>query len=401
MTISDLRQHAGEDFEAKVVFVPKPVGSPLDDPNLGVEPFDEAQRDFLLGGAIGGDALPVSLHQGGEPLERLQALPSERLLPVVEEPPGPSFPTVVPQLSEGLLEQVSRMETLVGGQQFVEGLSPIQGEILSPRQQGIAMPLDERSVLARQPLVFGTAYLIERLAQMSHHVKLVEQNGSCGGVVRLFRRGCKRLPHVHNRDLDLSTLRWSHPGVEGIQACFRAVRPSKPDGASAEQVTHHDSVGMPLADRYLIDPDDPRPRRASAPQLLLHVLLVQGFDGVPIQPQLAGNGFDTGRATPSSHIEGKSFGVERVVGEEGQRFPFHLLAHSAQDPSDRHLQVHSRVAAGEIADEAPLLVVEGPVGSATDPAHCFFPRRSSRRIRAWESPKTPLTLVAGRNSGNR
>ena len=45
---SDFWQHAREDFEAKVLFVSKSVGSALDHADLVVEPLDEPQRHFVL-----------------------------------------------------------------------------------------------------------------------------------------------------------------------------------------------------------------------------------------------------------------------------------------------------------------------------------------------------------------
>jgi len=46
----------------------------MDDPDLGVEPLDEAQRDPLLGAAVRRDPLPVSLHHRGELLVGFQSL---------------------------------------------------------------------------------------------------------------------------------------------------------------------------------------------------------------------------------------------------------------------------------------------------------------------------------------
>ncbi len=58
------------------------VGSALDDADLVVQAFDEAQGDFIFGFAVGGNAVPVSLDQGGELLIGFQALPLELRAPV-------------------------------------------------------------------------------------------------------------------------------------------------------------------------------------------------------------------------------------------------------------------------------------------------------------------------------
>jgi hypothetical protein len=51
------RQHAGEDLEPQVIFVAQAVGATLDHPDLVVEPFDEAERDLVLGPTVGGNAV--------------------------------------------------------------------------------------------------------------------------------------------------------------------------------------------------------------------------------------------------------------------------------------------------------------------------------------------------------
>ena len=72
---SNLRQHAGQDLQPKVFLVAQAVGATLDDADLVVQSFDEAERDFVLGLAVGGDAVPVPLDHVGEVLVGLQALP--------------------------------------------------------------------------------------------------------------------------------------------------------------------------------------------------------------------------------------------------------------------------------------------------------------------------------------
>jgi hypothetical protein len=50
---------------------------------------------------------------------------------------------VVPQLGEGLLEQVGGVQALVGRPQQLEVLSSVTGEILWMRQQCVLLALDE------------------------------------------------------------------------------------------------------------------------------------------------------------------------------------------------------------------------------------------------------------------
>jgi hypothetical protein len=53
-----------------------------------------------------------------------ETLPFEAGSPIVEEASCPGLALVVPQLTEGLLEEVGRVETLVGGQQDLERALP-------------------------------------------------------------------------------------------------------------------------------------------------------------------------------------------------------------------------------------------------------------------------------------
>src|SRR5208282_817641 len=86
-------------------------------PGNGAGAFDEAERDLVFGFAVGGDAVPVAIDHVGEALVGSEALPFEAGAPVVEEAPRPALAPVVPELAEGLLEDVGGVETLVGCQQ--------------------------------------------------------------------------------------------------------------------------------------------------------------------------------------------------------------------------------------------------------------------------------------------
>jgi hypothetical protein len=75
---SEFRQHAGQDLQAQIFFVAQSVGPTLDDADLVVEAFDEAERDLVLRLAVGGDAVPMSIDHLGEFLVGFQALPLSR-----------------------------------------------------------------------------------------------------------------------------------------------------------------------------------------------------------------------------------------------------------------------------------------------------------------------------------
>lgn len=47
-------EYSSEDLQSQVFFVAQPVCLSLDDADLVVEPFDEAERDLVFESAIGG-----------------------------------------------------------------------------------------------------------------------------------------------------------------------------------------------------------------------------------------------------------------------------------------------------------------------------------------------------------
>src|SRR5262249_15822367 len=103
------------------------VGASLEGADFVVEAFNEAKRDFVFWPAVGGDAVPVALDHIGEALAGSEALPFEAGSPVFEEAARPSFAPVVPELAEGLLEDIGGVETFVGGQQNLEGAFTLPG----------------------------------------------------------------------------------------------------------------------------------------------------------------------------------------------------------------------------------------------------------------------------------
>jgi len=274
-------------------------------------------------------------------------------------------------LLERLLEQIGRLKPLVGGEQLLQRLAPRKGDVLPPGEQRVPLSLDERFVLPREPAVFGSAHLVERLSEVPNDVELLEQDRRLGGV--LLRGLQEGLPHVHRSDLDPLALLRSQPLAEGIHGSFRAVWATEPDGPLPDQVAGHDPVGMPLADRHFVDPDDLRPRGASSPELLPHVLLLQLLDRVPVHAHVLGNVPDAGAAASPADVVGEPLRVEGIVVEKRKRLPLRLPAPFAKDPSNRDLQVHPRVAAGEILDETDLVVVEGPVNRPAGSAQSFSP----------------------------
>ena len=102
--------------------------------------------------------------------------------PVLEEAPRPGFALVVPELAEGLLEQVGGVEALVRGEEKAERLAPLERQVLAVREQGVLLPLDEATTLAGEAAVLALAHGVECLAEVTQHVELVEEDAGCRGV---------------------------------------------------------------------------------------------------------------------------------------------------------------------------------------------------------------------------
>src|SRR5919198_1346137 len=396
---SPFREHGREDFQPQVLLVAQSVRTALDDADLVVEALDEAKRDLVLGPAISGDPIPMTLDHLSELLVRLEALPLEARLPVVEETPRPAFPLVAPQLAEGFFQQVGGIEPLVGGQQGLQRLPAVRGQILVAGQQDVLLTLDVAPILALQPGVLGLAHLVQGVVQVPHHMEFVEQDGGLGRP--LGADIAEGFPHIHHRQPDAMALPLTQPLVELFHAGLRAILAAKPDRPGPDQIAHHEAIGVSLADRYLVDANCLGSRHTGSLQLGRHVLLVQFLDGVPVQMQLLGDVLNCARPTAPADKPGKPLRVERSFGKEIELLAPHLAATAALQPPNFEFQIDPRVAAGQIPHPPCRAVVPARVRPTTFLADRFFERRTRVMTRAFESPKTPRTPSSGQKPTNR
>lgn len=286
---------------------------------------------------------------------------------------------------------------LLAASRVLSDLRPLQGEILAAGEQRVLLTLDEATVLAGQPGVLRFADLIESLAQVTYDVELVEQDR---GLRRVgFGGVAKRLPHVHQGELDAAALRLAEEGVELAHAGLGAILPAEPDRPLPIEVADHDAVDVTFADRDLVDADALRSGGSRASQLRSHVLLLQFLDRMPVERELLGHVLDRRAAAAPADVIGESLRVKRVVGEPVQPLALHSAARPAIDAPDGKLEVHPRVARRQIANPARMPVVPAVVRASTHSAPCFFERRTSVTMRAFGSPKMPRTLARGRNPG--
>src|SRR5262245_42500425 len=333
----------------------------------------------------------MALDHRGELAEGFQPLPPQGVFPVREEPPRPAGAVVVPELAERLLQQVGRMQPLVGPEQQPQRLPPLGGEVLPAGEEVVPLPLDEPPVLPREAGVLPPPHLVHRLAEVAHDGELVVDDPGLRGVALLERGVAGSLPHVHDGRADLAAFPGAEPGEGRVAARLGAVLAAEPDRPPPLQVADHDAVTVPLADGDLVDADDPRRRAARPAGLLPHVLLVQLLDGMPVEVQLLGDRLDGALPAPPPDVEGEPLGGEGVVRQPVQPCPLHAATPGAVDPAYRDVEIDPPVATGDVADAPRSLVVERTAAAPTDPTACFFRRRRSVMTTAHGSPKTPRT----------
>src|SRR4026207_1768570 len=396
--ISQFRQHRSEYFKAQIFFVSKTVRASLNDTNLVVESLDKSQRHFVLRPTVSGNAIPMTLDHRSKFFIGSKPLPFERRLPVLKEAPRPTFALVAPQLSKGLLEQIRAIQSFVSTQQSLQRLTAFKGKMAPTRQQRVLLPLDVASIFTYQSPVLTFSHLIQRLTQMTHHMKLVVENRRLRG--RCFSRVAKRLPHVHHRQANPCTVSLSQLIEELRHALLRAVLTAKPDRSTLLQIAHHNPIGVPFANRYLVDTDDLWSWFSRLGQLRLHVLLVQLLDRVPVQFEFLGHIFDGRRATAPSHIISKALVVKRVVRQKLHALALHFATAPTKDSAHLELQVYPGIAARQVPNLPNSAVVPTLLHFPATAAGSFFERRTTLTMRALGLPKTPRTVGVGRNPAN-
>ena len=332
----------------------------LDDADLVVESLDKAERDLVLRSAVGSDTLPMAIDHLGELHVGWQALPLGAIAPVLEEAPRKALALIRPELAEGLLEQVGGTQALLGSEQGLERLPAVCAQVLLARQPGGLLTQNVTALLAGQPGIFALADLVERLTQVAHDRELIEQDGGLG---RLLARDIpKRFPHVLPRPPKAFRLVVPEPMVKLAHTGLGAIFAAKPDRPTPDQVTDHDAVGMPLADRDLVNADRSGAGRAGPFKRGAPVRLLQRLDRAPVALQLPGPVLDGGCPHPPAPIKGEALYVQRVVGQKVQPFSLHPSAALAGDPPDLQFPIDAGIAARQAANPADLAVM--PVSRA-------------------------------------
>ena len=374
------RQEGGNDFQLEILLVAVAVGPALQDADLVVESFDQAEADLVVRITVGGDAVPMAFYHARKLAVRFQPLPLEGVLPALEEGPRTPLGAVIPELPEGLLEQVGGVEPLVGGEQLLEGVPSIQGEVFAVGEQHIAVALDEAAVLTRQAPIFASAHLVEGIGQVAHDVKLVEDDASLGEVAG--NGVAKRFPHVHHGQLDACALFRPQICEEAVEVDLLAPLAANPDRATAVQVADDDPVVVTLADRDLVDANGARGPHAGLGNLLLHVELVEFLDRTVVQALQLGHRLVRHVAAQFAHLQGKALGVARVLCQPVEVLYMHATTLRAAHAPALKFKVDTKSCHRQITHPLSALVVTVTAAMAAVGTHGGFFRRLSVTTRA-------------------
>jgi len=344
------------------------------------------------------DTVPVTVDHGRELLVGHEPLPLEALLPAREEGAGSVLGLVVPELAKGLFEQVRGVQSRVGFQQLRKSTTAVEGEVFAVGEQGVALALDEGTVLGGAAAVLTTADLVERVAEVAHDVERVEDD-TCVWCMA-FERGTKGLPHVHRGELNARRFFHTQRSKEEVHVGFGAAFAADPDGPPAVEVAHDDAVLVPLPDGDLVHADRPRCGQAGAGDLPLHVERVEVFDGTVVEALRLGHCRVGHLAAERAHVHGEALSEAWILGQPVEALYVHAAAPRAVDAPALELDVDPEPASREVAGTAGALVVAtaAPVATLrTD--RCFFRRRNTNTL-AERSPKTPTRWEAAMKPGS-
>ena len=194
------------------------------------------------------------------------------------------------------------MDPLVRGEQELERSAALQRQVLAVRKQGVLLPLDETAVLS-----VNRAYsLLRTLSKASPRWRstwnLSKRMLACGTWAWVEVRNGFHMSMTAIR-IPLLFLGPSHSKNSSMLASSDPCRQTR----WAAFVPSHSprSGSVPLPDRDLVDADHLRPWLAGSSELLLHVLLLERLDRVPVQMQFLGDILDRRGSASTSDVEAK------------------------------------------------------------------------------------------------
>ena len=321
--------------------------------------------------AVTDDPVPVALDHGAELLEGFKPLPAQLGFPVLEESPGPERVAVIPELPEGLLEQIRLVEPFVGLQQRAQGPSALGIQIGFVGQQRIALALDELALFVIDALVLAASDPIQGIGQMAHDVELVVNDLRLGGVLK--RCVPEWFPHVHDRKRDRAAALRAHPIKEHLQIFFGSATAPEPDRPSLIQIRHHQPIPVAFADRELVDADGPKMLgRRMTLQQAAHVVHLHAPDLVPAQVMEFGHPRHRHLAAQLPDAVLEPLRKAGRSGQPSQGLSFHGVAARAIETSILELEVDAQIAGIQIAHGVTAAVPKPRCRRVADRADRFF-----------------------------
>jgi len=228
--------------------------------------------------------VPVGLHPH----------PLELRLPVGPEAPGAALVAVVPEVAEGLLEQVRLEKLRARRQHHIErrpGLAPDPG----PAGHQDELLARERLLQApKRAAHFSLADLVEGVVEMPHHVELVVDDLHAGTMrPEAFGEG---LAHIHDGVGDERGALLAEPAPETLKPLLGAAFDDVQQLGAARSFQRADQrpVLVPLAHADLVDAQHRYAVQGPGGLDLLQSGLVDILHGVPVQIKEQGGGLDRG-----------------------------------------------------------------------------------------------------------
>ena len=246
-------------------------------------------------------------------------------------------------------------------------------------EQGVALSLDEGTVLGGEAAVFTTADHVERIAEVTHDVELVEDHARLWCMAP--ERGAKGLPPVHRGELDARRLFGAQRGKEEVHVSFGAALTADPDWPPAIEIADDDAVVVPLPDGDLVHADRPRRGQAGAGALPLPVDRVEVFDRAVVEALRLGHRRVGHLAAECAHMHREALRETGVRRQPVEALYEHATAPRAVDAPALELDVDPNPASREVTGTAgPLVVATAAPVATRRAAGRFFRRRNTSTL---------------------
>ena len=164
---------------------PESIGTSGDHLGLVVESFHAAEGNLAFGQKPVEQEFPVSAQHLGHLFHRWETGAHGPGTPVVEELARPGRRVILPEPLKILFEQVGPDRLEVAGEQILQSIHLVVGEVLRPLQQAPAAPGQDRflSLGPEGPGLLGPD-VVDGFIHMSHHMESVENIDRARGSFR-------------------------------------------------------------------------------------------------------------------------------------------------------------------------------------------------------------------------